>query len=80
MRAVKPAMIAGRILMLRRTALSAACRCCRVGDADERPWRRPIPSKPITLIVPWPAGGSSDIAMRAIADADGENPRPADGR
>src|SRR5258708_29637478 len=27
------------------------------------------PSKPITLIVPWPAGGSTDIAMRAIADS-----------
>ncbi len=30
------------------------------------------PTKPITLIVPWPAGGSSDIAMRAIADAVGK--------
>jgi tripartite-type tricarboxylate transporter receptor subunit TctC len=27
------------------------------------------PSKPITLIVPWSAGGSTDIAMRAIADS-----------
>jgi tripartite-type tricarboxylate transporter receptor subunit TctC len=27
------------------------------------------PDKPITLIVPWPAGGSSDIAMRTIAEA-----------
>ena len=27
------------------------------------------PVKPVTLIVPWPAGGSTDIAMRAIADA-----------
>jgi len=27
------------------------------------------PTKPITLIVPWPAGGSTDISMRAIADA-----------
>lgn len=27
------------------------------------------PSKPVTLIVPWPAGGSTDISMRAIADA-----------
>lgn len=25
------------------------------------------PTKPINLIVPWPAGGSTDIAMRAIA-------------
>jgi tripartite-type tricarboxylate transporter receptor subunit TctC len=27
------------------------------------------PTKPITLIVPWPAGGSTDVAMRAIADS-----------
>lgn len=27
------------------------------------------PTKPITMIVPWPAGGSTDIAMRAIAEA-----------
>ena len=26
------------------------------------------PAKPITLIVPWPAGGSTDITMRAIAE------------
>jgi tripartite-type tricarboxylate transporter receptor subunit TctC len=26
-----------------------------------------FPTKPITLIVPWPAGGSTDISMRAIA-------------
>ena len=25
------------------------------------------PTKPITLIVPWPAGGSTDISMRATA-------------
>ena len=27
-----------------------------------------FPNRPITLIVPWPAGGSTDIALRAIAD------------
>lgn len=27
------------------------------------------PSKPITMVVPWPAGGSTDIAMRTIAEA-----------
>jgi tripartite-type tricarboxylate transporter receptor subunit TctC len=31
------------------------------------------PDKPITLIVPWPAGGSSDIAMRTIAEAAGKH-------
>ena len=29
------------------------------------------PMKPITLIVPWPAGGSTDISMRAIARGEG---------
>ena len=27
-----------------------------------------FPAKPITLIVPWPAGGSTDIAMRAVSE------------
>jgi tripartite-type tricarboxylate transporter receptor subunit TctC len=27
-----------------------------------------FPSKPVTLIVPWPAGGSTDLVMRAIAE------------
>ena len=27
-----------------------------------------FPSKPVTLIVPWPAGGSTDIAMRAMSE------------
>jgi tripartite-type tricarboxylate transporter receptor subunit TctC len=28
-----------------------------------------FPAKPLTLIVPWPAGGSTDLAMRALAEA-----------
>ena len=28
-----------------------------------------FPAKPITLIVPWPAGGPTDVTMRAMADA-----------
>ncbi len=31
-----------------------------------------FPAKPITLICPWPAGGSSDLVMRAIADSMGK--------
>jgi tripartite-type tricarboxylate transporter receptor subunit TctC len=28
-----------------------------------------FPTRPVTLIVPWPAGGSTDIGMRALASA-----------
>jgi tripartite-type tricarboxylate transporter receptor subunit TctC len=28
-----------------------------------------FPSRPVTLIVPWPAGGSTDLVMRALAEA-----------
>jgi tripartite-type tricarboxylate transporter receptor subunit TctC len=31
-----------------------------------------FPSKPITLIAPWPAGGSSDGVMRAFAESAGK--------
>ncbi len=31
-----------------------------------------FPTKPITLICPWPAGGSSDLVMRAIAESVGK--------
>ena len=27
------------------------------------------PGKPVTLVVPWPAGGSTDVVMRTIAEA-----------
>jgi tripartite-type tricarboxylate transporter receptor subunit TctC len=27
------------------------------------------PTKPITMIIPWPAGGSSDLTLRALARA-----------
>ena len=30
------------------------------------------PSKPITFIVPWPAGGSSDITLRAMCEVAGK--------
>ncbi len=30
------------------------------------------PTKPITLICPWPAGGSSDLVMRAFAESMGK--------
>ena len=32
----------------------------------------PYPSRPITLLVPWVAGGGSDIALRALAESVGK--------
>ena len=32
-----------------------------------------FPTKPITLIVPWPAGGSTDRHLRALAELAGKN-------
>ena len=31
-----------------------------------------FPSKPIRLICPWPAGGSTDAVMRALAESAGK--------
>src|SRR5699024_10993411 len=31
-----------------------------------------FPSRPVTLVVPWAAGGGSDILMRMLADAASE--------
>jgi tripartite-type tricarboxylate transporter receptor subunit TctC len=50
--------------MLRRLALGAALFALAAGAAAQ-----PFPTKPITLICPWPAGGSTDITMRALAEA-----------
>lgn len=32
----------------------------------------PFPSRPITLIVPWPAGGATDVTLRQLADLAGK--------
>lgn len=50
--------------MLRRLIIAAAA----VGFAAAASAQQ-FPSKAVTLIVPWPAGGSTDICMRALAEA-----------
>lgn len=53
---IAAALISGAALLLNPGAASAA----------------DFPSKPVTLIVPWPAGGGSDILMRMIAQKASE--------
>jgi hypothetical protein len=43
-------------------AAAAACIAGSGGAAQAQIF----PTKPVTFIVPWPAGGTTDIAMRAL--------------
>lgn len=53
-----------RTLTAAAAALAVSATLSTFATADPN-----FPAKPITLIVPWPAGGSTDLTMRAIADA-----------
>ncbi len=52
-------------IITRRAVLGAAAAlAAQAVHAQER-----FPSRPVTLIVPFPAGGSTDVQMRALAEA-----------
>lgn len=53
------------IRLATRLVAAAAGAMCLVGIAVAQAF----PAQPITLVVPWPPGGGSDIAMRMVADA-----------
>lgn len=53
--------------MLSLAALSIAAAAAT--GLPARSQAQDYPTKPITLIVPWPAGGSSDLTLRAMAEA-----------
>src|ERR1700681_3470173 len=40
-----------------------------VGLATSGALAQGFPSRPVTLIVPWPAGGTTDLVLRALATA-----------
>lgn len=53
-----------RALVLATTTALAAAALMPLGTAQAQTF----PSKPITLIVPWPAGGSTDRHLRSLAE------------
>lgn len=53
--------------MFRTLALAVALASATLAHAQQ------FPTKPVTLIVPWSAGGSTDIVMRAFAEASGRH-------
>ena len=57
---------------LSRRLLLAAC-CAAALGAPLGAHSQGFPNKPITLIVPWPAGGSTDRHLRSLADLAGKN-------
>lgn len=53
----------------RRDTLKALAACATAGTLAPHAWSQAFPSRPIRLICPWPAGGSTDAVMRAIAES-----------
>jgi tripartite-type tricarboxylate transporter receptor subunit TctC len=56
--------------LTRRRALAALASACTplLGSAQA-----PFPNRPITLLVPWPAGGATDVTLRLLAEFAGKN-------
>lgn len=61
----------GRPLNPRRRRLLAAAALAAAGAASASAGTPHFPSRPITLWVPWPAGGATDLTMRLLAELAG---------
>lgn len=56
----------------RRAGLCLASALLAFGLADAAGAQK-FPDKPITLVVPWPAGGATDVVVRAMAEVAGKD-------
>ena len=64
---VRAVLAASRSLLLcAMTSLVGAVLALPVGSVAQA---QNFPARPVTFIVPWPAGGSTDVALRALATA-----------
>src|SRR3979409_971306 len=57
---------------MKRAILLASALALSAGLAQAQQF----PTRPVTLVVPWPAGGSTDIGMRALARATAKHLGP----
>lgn len=57
----------------RRDILRGAAAVLAVAGPASRAAGTDFPTRPVTLICPWPPGGSTDIMMRALAEATGRH-------
>jgi tripartite-type tricarboxylate transporter receptor subunit TctC len=64
-------VVPGRRRALRRLASTAAALAGGALSVHAQP-NESFPSRPITLWVPWPAGGGTDLTMRLLADLAGK--------
>lgn len=59
-------------MTVRRTFLASAMLAASLLVVPIAASAQAFPSKPITLICPWPVGGSSDLVLRSFAEAAGK--------
>jgi tripartite-type tricarboxylate transporter receptor subunit TctC len=60
---------ANAMTLRRRTFLRLAAGAAALPTVTRFANAQTFPSKPVTLIVPWPPGGTTDVAVRALATA-----------
>jgi tripartite-type tricarboxylate transporter receptor subunit TctC len=59
--------------LTRRRALAALATFASASAPSLAPAQAPFPTRPITLLVPWSAGGATDVTLRLLAELVGKS-------